>query len=211
MKPNKPVEHLYTSQTHPYFRAPHIYIALPTRFVPQRGNSTDILFMATRPGSHAYERLFTEAFIRPGQDPARWGNRSNYVALNVVPTGSGEMSIYHRSGRRYILRTDGFVSVRAGAKKGELLTKPFTFAGNALFVNFSTSAAGGLQVEVQNALGAPLPGLRLSDCPTIVGDRIEHRVQWKGEPDLEAVSGKAVRLRFVMTECDLFSFRFRND
>src|SRR5437867_2343833 len=29
-----PLEHLYTSQTHPYFRAPHIYIAFPRRFLP---------------------------------------------------------------------------------------------------------------------------------------------------------------------------------
>src|SRR5437899_5169192 len=29
-----PFEHLYTSQTHPYFRAPHIYIAFPRRFLP---------------------------------------------------------------------------------------------------------------------------------------------------------------------------------
>ena len=27
-----PAEHLYTNQTHPYFRAPHIYIAIPMRF-----------------------------------------------------------------------------------------------------------------------------------------------------------------------------------
>ena len=26
MNPNLPKEHLYTSQTHPYFRAPHIYV-----------------------------------------------------------------------------------------------------------------------------------------------------------------------------------------
>ena len=27
MNPNLPGEHLYTSQTHPFFRAPHIYVA----------------------------------------------------------------------------------------------------------------------------------------------------------------------------------------
>ena len=31
-----PREHLYTSQTHPYFRAPHIYVATPMRFLPGR-------------------------------------------------------------------------------------------------------------------------------------------------------------------------------
>ena len=75
LEPNFPGEHLYTSQTHPYFRAPHIYIALPTRFHPQRGASTDIMFMTAR-GSRPYDRTFREAFIRPGLAPSRWGNRS---------------------------------------------------------------------------------------------------------------------------------------
>jgi hypothetical protein len=67
MAPNLPDEHLYTSQTHPFFRAPHIYIALPTRFQQeQRGpfervGITDILFMSTRAGATSYERLFTAA------------------------------------------------------------------------------------------------------------------------------------------------------
>ena len=110
-----------------YFRAPHIYIALPTRFVPTRGNSTEILFMSSRGGA-PYERLFKEAFIRPGLAPERWGNRANYAALNVVPTSFGEMSIYHAgSGHRYILRTDGFVSVNAPFEGGEMITKPLRF------------------------------------------------------------------------------------
>jgi hypothetical protein len=209
--PNLPEEHLYTSNTHPYFRAPHIYIALPTRYVPSRGSSTDILFMASRAGSTSYDRLFTEAFIRPGLDPVRWGNRSNYVALNVVPTGPTEMSIYHSDGHRYVLRTDGFVSVRAGAAKGDLLTKPMIFNGTALSLNYSTSAAGGLLVEVQDEHGAPIPGFRLDDCTLMVGDNIEQRVQWQGDPKLSALVGKPIRLRFVMTECDLYSFRFSSE
>ncbi|MBN2311841.1 MAG: hypothetical protein JXR94_22875 [Candidatus Hydrogenedentes bacterium] len=209
--PNVKGEHLYTSQTHPYFRAKHIYIALPTRFFPERGESTDILFMATRAGSSVYERLFTEAYIRPGLDPARWGNRSNYVALNVVPTGPEEMSIYHKSGHRYVLRTDGFVSVRAGAAPGELLTKTLRFAGKALVVNYSTSGAGSLQVEIQGEDGTPVPGFSLDDCPPIVGDKIEQVVQWNGDPALGALAGKPVRLRFVMLECDLYSLRFASN
>jgi hypothetical protein len=219
MNPNLPGEHLYTSQTHPYFRAPHVYIALPTRYTagqlgeqktdPMLG-STDILFMTSRAGSTAFDRLFTEAFIRPGLDPKRWASRGNYVALNVVPTGDAEMSIYHaRSGHRYTLRTDGFVSVRAGAAQGELSTRPLRFAGGELVVNFSTSAAGSVRVEIQDPGGAPLPGFALASCPPIVGDAIERVVRWSGKADLHAMAGKPVRLRFVMQEADLFSFRFR--
>ncbi len=209
MNPNLPGEHLYTSNTHPYFRAPHIYVALPTRFMPDRGDSTDILLMATRAGSESYERLFTEALIRPGLDPSRWGNRSNYVAQNVVRTGDAEMSIYHKNGHRYVLRTDGFVSVRAGTAPGEMVTVPLTFEGSALVVNTSTSAAGGLQVEIQDVDGKPILGFALADCPVIVGDSIEKSVEWEGNPGLETLAGRPVRLRFVMNECDLYSLQFR--
>lgn len=218
MNPNLPGEHLYTSQVHPYFRAPHIYIALPTRYIAGRVGvektdamlgSTDILFMTTRAGSESFNRLFTEAFIRPGLDPERWASRANYAALNVVPTGDSEMSVYHaRSGCRYVLRTDGFISVRAGAKEGELITKPFVFAGDTLVLNVSTSAAGSLRVEIQNPGGTPIEGFSLENCPEITCDKIEQSVAWKGNPGLGALAGKPVRLRIVMREADLYSFRF---
>lgn len=220
MNPNLPGEHLYTSQTHPYFRAPHIYIALPTRFVPGRGdapdfdmddvNATDILLMSSRAGSTKYDRTFTEAFIRPGMDAARWQNRSNYVAQNVIPTSPTEMSIYHRSGARYVLRTDGFVSVHTGSETGELWTKPLTFSGNQLHLNFSTSAAGSILVEIQEPDGTPLPGFGAADCVPNYGDEIDRIVRWRGKDDLSSVAGRPVRLRFVMTECDLYSLRFHS-
>lgn len=210
MDPNLPGEHLYTSQTHPYFRAPHIYLALPTRFQPDRGASTDILFMATRAGSQRYDRLFTEAFIRPGLDADRWGNRANYAAAGVVPTGAAEMSIYHaKSGQRYVLRTDGFISIHAATEPGELRTVPLTFTGNELLVNYSTSAAGRMAVELQQPDGAPIAGFTLDEAVPTIGDAIEQAVAWRGGPDVSSLSGRPIRLRVVLQEADLFSFRFR--
>jgi hypothetical protein len=218
MKPNLPGEHLYTTMTQPYFRAPHIYIATPTRYVPGRGDSpeydkkdvnlTDVLFMSTRAGSTRYDRPFTEAFIRPGLDPSRWRNRGNYIAQNVLPTGPAEMSIYHRSGDRYVLRTDGFISVHTGSQEGELLTKPVVFAGSELVLNFSTSAMGAVQLEILKAGGEAIPGFTLADCEITYGDAIERTVKWKGG-DLKALAGQPVQLRFVMKESDVYSYRFR--
>lgn len=218
MNPNRPGEHLYTNQTHPYFRAPHIYIALPTRFIPGRGdapnydqkdvNATDILLMSTRAGSTKFDREFTEAFIRPGLESNRWKNRSNYVALNVVPTGPREMSIYHRSGDRYVLRTDGFISVHTGSTEGELATKALVFSGETLHLNVSTSAAGSLRVEIQQPDGTPIPQFALNKSVSVYGDAIDRVVQWAGDPDLNVLAGQPVRLRFVMQECDLYSLRF---
>ncbi|QDU79169.1 hypothetical protein Pla110_08740 [Polystyrenella longa] len=212
MEPNLPGEHLYTSQTHAYFRAPHIYISTPTRYMPDRGSSTDILFMTTRAGSTSYSRLFKDAFIRPGLSRDRWGNRSNYAARKVIPTSETEMSIYHaKSGVRHVLRTDGFVSVHAGLEKGELLTRPLVFEGDELILNVSTSAAGSLLVEVQDENGKPLPSLTLEDCTPIVGDSIEQKVSWKQGSTLGAQAGRPVRLRFVMRECDLYSLKFTHN
>ena len=218
MNPNVPGEHLYTSQTHPYFRAPHIYIALPTRYVPGRGdpdatvghnNATDILLMTSRAGSNHYDRTFTEAFIRPGLDPGSWTNRANYAALNVVPTSPTEMSIYHRSGDRYRLRTDGFVSVHAGSKHGELFTKPILFDGKTLNINFSTGAAGSVHVEIQSADGDPIKGFTVDDCPPIYGDEITRKVRWNSDATLSSISGGPIRLRFVLLDADLYSIGFR--
>lgn len=207
LNPNFPGEHIYTTLTHPYFRAPHIYIALPTRFHPARGQSTDILFMTAR-GEAPYDRTFRGAFIRPGPDPERWGNRSNYAALNVVPGGQGEMWIYTTPFRRFILRTDGFASVRAGADAGEMVTRPLRFTGGELVLNTATSAGGSVAVEIQHADGKPITGFALADCAPVVGDFIEKPVAWKAAK-VAALAGKEVRLRFVMREADLYSIRFR--
>jgi len=207
LKPNFPGEHIYTTLTHPYFRAPHIYIATPTRFHPERGESTDILFMTTR-GGNPYDRTFREAFIRPGLDPDRWGNRSNYAALNIVPTSPTEMSIYTTPFRRFTLRTDGFASVHVGADVGELMTQPLRFTGKQLVINYSTSAGGSLRVEILDGSGQPIPDFTLTDSRNLVGDTIEQQVQWKKGSDVSSLAGQPVRLRFVMQEADLFAIKF---
>lgn len=217
MKPNLPGEHLYTNGTHPYARAPHIYVALPTRFVPLEADSadrvnnnvTDVIFMTTRAGSEHYDRTFTEAYIRPGRDPARWLNRANYAAQNVIQTGSDELSIWHRSGDRYTLRLDGFISLRAGAARGEVVTKSFTFSGGSLVLNYATAAAGGIQVEIQDPSGTPIPGYALEDSILLRGDQINGVATWRDRREVSDLAGLAVRLRFVLQEADLYSLQFQ--
>jgi hypothetical protein len=164
----------------------------------------------TARGNAPYDRTFREAFIRPGLDPARWGNRSNYAALNVVPTSPTEMSIYHDgSGERFVLRTDGFASVHASADGGELVTRPLRFTGRELFINSSTSAGGSVRIEIQDDSGQPVPGFTLADSRNLVGDAIEQLAGWKNGSDVSSLAGKPVRVRFVMQEADLFAIQFR--
>ena len=89
-----------------------------------------------------------------------------------------------------------------------MVTRPVVFSGDRLEVNYSTSAAGGLRVELQDAAGTPLDGFRFDDCDWLVGDEISRLVSWKGSTDLSGIAGQPVRLRFVLNDADVFSFRF---
>lgn len=229
-----PPEHLYTSQTHPYFRAPHLYVAIPMRFLPGRKVLTDeqartlgvqsgyasdcaeAVFITSR-GGIRYTRTFMEGFIRPGLDPGNWASRAGMTALGVVPTGSNEMSLYKQAHYaqpschllRYVLRLDGFTSVNAPYRGGEFVTRPLIFTGKELVLNFSTGAAGVIRVELQDAEGKPLPGYTLADATEIIGDAIERTVTWKSGSDLANLAGRPIRARFVMKDADLYSLRFR--
>ncbi len=208
MQANLPGEHLYTSCTQPYFRAPHIYVATPTRFMDKRGAATDILFMSTR-GNHQFDRQFTQSFIRPGLGPDGWANRANYAAIGIHQTSPTEMSLFLTGGRRYTLRIDGFASLNAPLDGGEMLTKPLRFQGDELEVNFSTSAAGRIRFEIQDQHGSPIPGFSLDDCEPLWGDSLSKTVSWKGNPNLAPISHQPIRLRVELSDADLFSLRFR--
>lgn len=207
MRPNLPEEHLYTSMTHPYFRAPHIYLATPTRFFGDRGDSTDILLMTAR-GSQPFDRTFRDAFLRPGLDPARWGNRSNYAAWHVVPVDEQTMALYLTPFRRALWRVDGMTSLHAGADEGVYRTRPFRYQGSRLELNAETSAGGEILVELQDDQGNPLPGYSFADCQPLVGSKIAWQVDWKGADRLEEWAGKAVRLAIRLREADLYSWKF---
>ena len=111
--------------------------------------------------------------------------------------------------RRYTLRIDGFVSVYAPFTGGEVITKPIIFEGGNLAINVSTSAAGGIRVEIQDIHGHPIDGYTLEECPEIFCDDIRHIVRWENTGgDVRPLAGKPVRLRFVLRDADLYSFQF---
>lgn len=218
-------DHLYKNAATPYYRRPDTLLMFPKRFLPARkspdakwehGGLSDILFMSSRDGIH-WDRRFREAFIRPGRDPLNWHERAIEVGPGLVPTGDGEMSLYfiehYRSEsvqiRRGVLREDGLVSVHAKFDGGELVTRPLVFLGDQLMINFSTSAAGSVRVEVQDPAGRPYAGFELGACDEIYGDELNRAVLWNDRSNLGKLSGKPVRLRIALREADLFSMRFR--
>lgn len=232
---DKPIEHLYTNQTSPYYRAPHIYVAIAARFFPGRrvlnkeqaeevgvhpkyfNDCSDGIFMTTR-GGYTYDRTFMEGFIRPGIGMENWVSRTNYPALNVVQIDDKTMSVYANQNygqptshlRRYTMRIDGFASLRANYGGGSVVTKPFTFTGDRLTANFATSAAGEIHVEIQDQSGKPIPGFSLEDAVPTIGNEISRTIRWENGTDVSALQGKVVRLHFRMKDADLYSIKFES-
>ena len=184
---------------------------------------TDGMFMSSRDGRHF--RIWPESFVRPGlRTRNNWFYGDNYQNWGLIETRShiedapNELSMFLSEGygqgntttyRRYTIRIDGFVSVQARMSGGELLTKPLVFKGTELELNFSTSIAGSIRVEMQTDYGTPIEGFALANCPEIFGDTLERVVSWKGGSDVSKLAGKPVRLRLVMKDADLYSIRFR--
>jgi len=232
----QPSEHLYTNQTVAYFRAPQIYIATAARFMngrrvlteqqekkldiePLGGGATSVsdgVLMSCRAGGTEYDRTFRSALVRPGIGASHWVARTNYPACGIVQTGPHEMSIYVQRNygqksaylERMTLRLDGFVAARAPFAGGDLLTRPVVFEGATLEINASTSAAGSILVQLEDADGSPLDGFLFEDCREMVGDDVALTVQWKQGSDVSALAGKPVRLRFRLKDADLYSLKF---
>lgn len=176
-----PAEHLYTNATLPYFRAPHIYVAMPKRFFPgrpavaatraaklvpdpeYRRHSSDAVFMTSRGGS-TYDRTFLQAFIRPGPSPRDWVCRDNTPAWGIVPADERTMYLYRLSHyaqptahvTRYSLRTDGFVSVHARCRTGRRSDDGKTLYGGQMLTRPLTFAGSRLEINAATGAGGGL-------------------------------------------------------
>ncbi len=225
---------LYTNQTLPYFRSPNFYIAMAVRFIPGKrvisqnqaeqihvnskyfNDCSDIVLLSTKPDSTIYNQTFLSSFLRPGYGPENWVSRTNYPVLGLAETGPSEMSMYVCKNyaqptshiQRYSLRIDGFASIHADYEKGTLLTSPLLFEGNRLEINFWTSAAGSVKIEIQDEYGNPFNDFTFLDCQEIIGNSISHVVKWENSSDLSSLAGKKVRLLFELKDADLYSFVF---
>ena len=191
-------------------------------FMPRYGTVvTDGQFMTSRDG-YVFHR-WDETFIRPGPERSNnWVYGDAYQSLGLIetpaedPTAPPELSFYADEGhwkegeslRRYTMRIDGFVSLHARREAGEFVTPRLVFSGRRLSLNFSSSAAGYIRVELQDADGHPLPGFTLADNDELFGDTLDRTVTWRNQSDLGSLAGKVVRLRVVLSDADLFSLKF---
>lgn len=223
-----PLEHFYTNATSPCPGAEHILVSFPKRFLPDRildtegmdypgGGLSDAIFMSSRNGVD-WDRTFLEAWVRPGLDQRNWTHRSCTPAPGILETGPEEWSMYLNENygwdtnnlRRVTVRPHGFASLSVGGalEGGEVLTHPLRFEGAELRLNYATSAAGSIHVELQDESGVPLPGFAMEDAKPIFGDCLDGAVSWAAGFDLSTLRGRPVRIRMRLRDADVFALRF---
>ena len=175
---------------------------------------TDCMFMTSRDGV-AWERFDEEAFVGGGSENGiNWVYGDSYPAYGMIETkaenGEGELSIYIPEGHwshtptklwRYTIRLDGFASFRSGYEQKKLVTKPFTFEGEQLEINFRTSAAGGVYINFLDEEGNRLAGYESCEY---FGDTTCRKINF--EKSLSELNGKTVRMEILLSDADIYSF-----
>jgi hypothetical protein len=183
---------------------------------------TDVLFMASRDGEAFH--VWPEAIVRPGiQRPGSWYYGGAWFTWGMLQTPSAfpgapdELSIYIQERfapntpgrlRRHTLRMDGFGSLNAPLTGGRAVTKPFTFDGDRLSINFSTSGGGRLRIGLQDDSGNDIPGFALDDCDLQYGDELDRIVSWNAKSDVGNLRGRPVRMVIELKDADLYGFVF---
>lgn len=176
----------------------------------------------SRDGFH-FSRPSHVPFLANNPTEGAW-NWGNMQSIGGVPLIVGDSLYFYCSGRRLNnimwdsytstglakLRRDGFVSLGTGnAKKGELITEPIVFDGMYLFVNADLSVKGSsIEVEVLDEDYSPLKqysGKQVAPLKNL--DSTKKLVVWKDIDNLNALAGKPVRLKFILTKgAELYSF-----
>ena len=109
------------------------------------------------------------------------------------------------------LRLDGFVSLTAGDKVGQVTTKPFAATGDRLLLNVDVSDDGEATVEVLDEGMQTIRGFELISSAPLRGRAIEQTVGWTTKADWRQLAGKKVRLRIQLRNADLYAFWTANE
>ena len=172
----------------------------------------------SRDGFHFYRPTYEPIMnVDNSEDAWNWGNMQS---INGMPLIVGDSLYIYASGRRLnnifwdghvstglgTLRRDGFVSLRADQKEGFITTEKIKFDGKYLFVNADVQE-GGLLVEILDEKENPINGFTKDECIILQNiDKTKQRIVWKKNANVGALVGKHIRLKFYLTNGDLYAF-----
>ena len=86
----------------------------------------------------------------------------------------------------------------------KVTTKQLTFDGSQMYVNFKTSAAGSVKVNILDENGRQIEGY---SSAVLVGDNTDRKVLF--ENDLSQLKGRNIAVEFVLTDAEIYSFVFQ--
>lgn len=104
------------------------------------------------------------------------------------------------------MRLDGFIACRASGAAVSMMTDQITFTGSALRLNVDAEG-GRCRVALCDGSGTAYAGFGFDDCTPITTDGTSTAVAWTGG-SIASKAGTTVRLRFELTDCDLYALRF---
>ena len=231
-----PATDIYTPCVNPYewaadatFAFPAVYRhyhgadprAVDAQGQPKNDGLLEVQLAVSRDGV-SFDR-FRTPYVGPGllEEPQLGG--TVYMGVGLVRRGNFIYQYYaegagtHGQGNHEVSiwqakqRLDGFVSVDAGPAGGWFVTPPIEFAGSCLQLNIDCSAMGEALVELQDETGKPLPGFTFDDAVSVDRNGVAQEVWWQGRPDLDALNGRPIRLKFKMRSAKLYAFQFVTD
>jgi hypothetical protein len=101
------------------------------------------------------------------------------------------------------LPLDRFVGLAAGDEPGAVTTRPFRLEGDALQVNVD-ARQGSVRIDLLDENGTPFPDYSASATGI---DDIRWQPAWAAAPQLTALRGTVVRLRFQLQKARLYAFQ----
>lgn len=151
-------------------------------------------------------------FLAVSDNRSAWNN-GNVQSVVGSPVIKDDKLYFYVSGRRLngdkeitstglaTLRRDGFASMSGS---GELTTVPMVFNGEYFFVN--ADVRGELRVEILDKNGNVVSGFSKDDCHAVTGNSTKKKVEWATNATLAKLKGKAIKVRFYLSDADLYAF-----
>lgn len=164
---------------------------------------------------------FREPFLDRNPESGTW-DRAMTWASDVLPVGD-DLYVYYggyksghktdsKTGRQIgvaIMKRDRYMSLASGQWGGEMITKPFKFAGDKLVLNVDTSSGGRAWVELRDGDNNTFEGYRFEECDPIESvDSLEFTVTWNGKSNLSKLQGQPIRLALRLQRGEVFTFQF---
>ena len=113
------------------------------------------------------------------------------------------------------LKRDRWAAVTPVNQAGVLHTKRMYWANRELRIN-AEARGGTIRAELRDHRGKPVPGFALADSDPFSGNKLSHRMSWKGRRQLpkkmigtanaQPTVGRLMSIRFHLERAELYSF-----